>query len=111
MERETTATFIGHRECIALERFRIESGIQQMISGGVTDFLCGGMGDFDRICAGIVYHLKPTYQQIQCHLVIGYQVGFQIRESLEQLSHPAYTLNFFHNQIKRFTLASSARLM
>ena len=79
MERETTATFIGHRDCTALERSRIESGIQQLISAGVTDFLCGGMGDFDRMCAGTVYHLKPTYQQIQCHLVIPYltfRVGY-----------------------------------
>lgn len=79
MECETTATFIGHRDCTALERSRIESGIQQLISAGVTDFLCGGMGDFDRICAGIVYHLKPAYQQIQCHLVIPYltfRVGY-----------------------------------
>lgn len=45
----------------------------------MTDFLCGGMGQFDWMCARIVYKLKSQYPDIHSYLVIPY-LSFTILE-------------------------------
>lgn len=46
---------------------------------GVTDFLNGGMGGFDWMCARVVSDLKKSYPQIRNYLVIPY-LTFNIAE-------------------------------
>lgn len=65
MERETTATFIGHKECYDVSIEDVRAEIIKLIEAGVTDFLSGGMGDFDWICAKAVYNLKKDYPHIK----------------------------------------------
>ena len=72
MSRETTATFIGHKECYGVNSEDVRAEIIKLIEGGVTDFMSGGMGSFDWVCARIVYDLKKTYPQINNYLVIPY---------------------------------------
>ena len=77
--REQTATFIGHGECYGIDRQQVSSAIKQLIEQGVRDFLCGGMGDFDWICASEVSKLKKRYTEIRLFLVIPY-LSFSIRD-------------------------------
>ena len=49
MALETTATFIGHNECFGLSAEKLKNVIRELIEKGVTDFLSGGQGGFDRL--------------------------------------------------------------
>ena len=69
---EGTATFIGHKECHELKVENVRSEIEKLIALGVNDFLNGGMGTFDWICAKTVFELRKTYPQIRNYLVIPY---------------------------------------
>lgn len=88
MERKS-ATFIGHSECFGLESNRVRSEIIKLIGTGVTDFYSGGMGDFDRMCARIVYELKRDYPQIHNCLVIPY-LSFAVfeKEYFDSIIYP-----------------------
>lgn len=70
--KETTAVFIGHSHCYTLDTADLEATIISLIKNGVTTFLSGGMGEFDRKCAGIVHRLKPRYPHIISCIVIPY---------------------------------------
>ena len=79
MSKETTATFIGHKECYGVEACDIREEVIKLIEMGITDFLNGGMGHFDLMCAKIVFDLKKDYPQIHNYLVIPY-LTFNILE-------------------------------
>lgn len=70
--RSKTALFIGHSECYGLTRVAVESAIIELIQCGVTDFLSGGQGGFDRLCAGCVHRMQREYPAIKNYLVIPY---------------------------------------
>ena len=72
MSKQETAVFIGHSECYGVSRSDVEKAIISLIEKGVTDFLSGGQGGFDRMCAGCVKKLKQEYPQIRNILVIPY---------------------------------------
>lgn len=80
MAREQTATFIGLRECYGITKEIVRPEIEKFIQAGVTDFLSGGMGSFDWICAKAVYDLKKDYPFINNYLVIPY-LTFNILEN------------------------------
>lgn len=77
--KNNAATFIGHRECWALDPDRVKAEIEKLVSCGVTEFYNGGMGDFDWMCARLVHELKAKYPNIKNYLVIPY-LSFRIRE-------------------------------
>ena len=79
MSKETTATFIGHKECYGVEACDIREEVIKLIEMGITDFLNGGMGHFDWMCAKIVFDLKKDYPHIHNYLVIPY-LTFNILE-------------------------------
>lgn len=79
MAREQTATFIGHNECYGVKSEQVREEIIKLIENGVTDFLNGGMGTFDWMCARIVYELKKDYPHINNYLVIPY-LSFNVLE-------------------------------
>ena len=79
MSRETTATFIGHKECYGINSEDVRAEIIKLIEAGVTEFMSGGMGSFDWMCARIIYDLKKAYPQINYYLVIPY-LTFTIAE-------------------------------
>lgn len=70
MALETTATFIGHNECFGLSAEKLKNTIRELIKKGVTDFLSGGQGGFDRLCGRCVYELKKEFPHINNYLVI-----------------------------------------
>lgn len=71
--REKTCCFIGHRDCSALSPEQVRLGLEKAIGHGVTHFLCGGMGDFDWLCAEQVHALKRLHPQIHSTLVLPYR--------------------------------------
>lgn len=79
MVREKTATFIGHKQCYGVTKESVRKEIEKLIQAGVTDFLSGGMGSFDWLCAKVVYDLKKDYLYINNYLVIPY-LTFNILE-------------------------------
>lgn len=79
MRREQTATFIGHKQCYGITKEIVRAEIEKLIQAGITDFLSGGMGSFDWICARAVYDLKKDYPFINNYLVIPY-LSFNILE-------------------------------
>lgn len=80
MGKETTATFIGHKECFGVRVEAVRKQIVKLIGFGVTDFLNGGMGEFDWMCAKLVCELKTSYPQIKNYLVLPY-LTFNISET------------------------------
>ena len=70
MGKEATATFIGHKECYGVQAEDVRREVEKLIASGVTDFLNGGMGGFDWMCARVVFDLKKSYPQIRNYLVI-----------------------------------------
>lgn len=64
MNKENTAVFIGHNECYGVTSEQIKEAIVSLIDKGVTEFLSGGQGGFDRLCGRCVYELKEEYPYI-----------------------------------------------
>lgn len=65
MDRNSTALFIGHRDCFNLSPEDIKPAIEEAIKSGITTFLNGGMGHFDKISAVAVNDLKAKYPSIK----------------------------------------------
>ena len=63
--KELTAVFIGHNECYDIDKDQLAREIEKLIQCGVTLFLSGGMGGFDRLCARTVYDFKKRYHEIR----------------------------------------------
>lgn len=70
--REQTCVFIGHRECYGVSLRQMQEELEKLVAMGVTEFLCGGMGRFDWMCARQIYQMKKRYPQIRCTLVLPY---------------------------------------
>ena len=69
---DNCAVFIGHNECYGVSVQQVEQAIINLINKGVTVFMSGGQGGFDRMCAGCVHRLKKQYPDIVNCLVIPY---------------------------------------
>lgn len=72
MERDTTAVFIGHRDCFELSEEDIIPKIEEAIAMGITTFLNGGMGHFDHLCAVAVDRVKAQHPEIKQFLIKPY---------------------------------------
>ncbi len=68
--------FCGHGDIGSSERVPLEDKIRrvviELIEGGADEFLFGGYGDFDNMCARVVHQLKDEYPHITSVLVIPY---------------------------------------
>ena len=49
-------TFIGHRDVVEMEN-RIYAEIKKLINLGITEFISGGVGNFDKLCENAVKKL------------------------------------------------------
>ena len=67
-----TVVFIGHNEFYGLSAENLNNVIIECINNGVTRFLSGGQGGFDRACSAAVFKLKKEYPHIKNILVIPY---------------------------------------
>lgn len=87
--KENTAIFIGHGECFGVTTKEVNNAIEELIKCGVTVFMSGGQGGFDRLCAGCVYHLKEQYPTLINCLVIPY-LNFNIfnKDLFDEIIYP-----------------------
>ena len=89
IDKEKTALFIGNRDCYQVEEADIEQAIITSIENGITVFLNGGQGYFDKTCAVIVHRLKKNYPHIKSLLVIPYRDFKIFNDSLfEEIIYP-----------------------
>ena len=69
-------TFCGHRDLTTDEEEKLKellyNKLEKLIKNGADEFLLGGYGDFDKICAETVKKLKIIYPHIKSILVIPY---------------------------------------
>lgn len=70
--RENTAVLIGHNNFFGLNSEDLNQAIKDCIQKGITNFLSGGQGGFDRLAARQVFDLKKSYPHIKNILVIPY---------------------------------------
>lgn len=89
MKKETTAVFIGNRDCYGVNQTIIHNAIVSAINSGITTFLNGGQGYFDEVCATIVHQLKQEYPNIKNILVIPYR-NFKIinKDIFDEIIYP-----------------------
>lgn len=97
MMRETTCVFIGHSDCFGIDKNVLRQKITDLIDIGVTEFLCGGMGGFDMLCANEIKSLQKTYPLVRCILVIPYLNDDLKYNSVffEQILYPEYKNKYF----------------
>ncbi|MBQ8194325.1 MAG: DUF1273 family protein [Oscillospiraceae bacterium] len=70
--KQTTATVIGHNECRDVDTDHLRAELIQLINSGVTTFISGGTGGFDRLCARMIHELKKSFPHIRSYIVIPY---------------------------------------
>ena len=89
MNKETTAVFIGNRDCYGVNIDIIRQSIIYAINSGITTFLSGGQGYFDETCALQVHQLKQEYPNIKNILVIPYR-NFKIfnKDIFDEIIYP-----------------------
>ena len=88
-ERMRTALFIGHSDCHCLSEAAVTAAIEAHIQKGVTCFLSGGQGAFDRLCARCVSRLKEKYPSVRNLLVIPYLTfGIFDRTLFDEIIYP-----------------------
>ena len=98
IEKEKTALFIGNRDCYQVKEADIERAIISVIENGITIFLNGGQGYFDKTCAVIVHRLKKTYPHIKNILVIPYRDFSIFNDSLfDEIIYPfeSHTFSYY----------------
>ena len=69
-----TVTFCGHRDVDTAEIIeeKLYTEIEKLIQQGASEFLLGGYGRFDSLCAKTVRSLKEKYPHITLVLVLAY---------------------------------------
>ena len=91
MDKNKTAVFIGHGDCL-LSVEDITPFIEQEIRNGVEVFLNGGQGRFDINAAYAVHKLKPKYPHIRNILCVPYH-NFRIfdKEIFDEIINPIFS--------------------
>ena len=68
--------FIGHRDAESGLMPKIEAAVHRHITEyGVTEFVVGQYGAFDRMAARAVIQLKTTYPEVRLILLLSYYPG------------------------------------
>lgn len=89
MSKENTAVFIGHNECYGVTSEQIKEAIVSLIDKGVTEFLSGGQGGFDRLCGRCVYELKKEYSSVNiCFYLLQSPHRTEVRKWFLRSFHP-----------------------
>lgn len=70
--KNKTVVIIGHSVVDNLNGNDVSEQIEQLINNGYSHFLCGGMGQFDMLCARCLFLLKKKYLNVKSFLVIPY---------------------------------------
>ena len=109
IEKDKTAVFIGNRDCYKIDKAIIEQAIIQAIESGITCFLNGGQGYFDKTCALILHGLKSRYPDIRSILVIPYRDFWIFNKDI--FSSATQLLSLYSEVTNRFKGFSSVQLL
>ena len=87
MGRSERCTFFGHRDFARIDcKESIKAVFEHLIiSKNVCEFFSGSMGNFDRICEGVVRELKIKYPFIRLKWVIPYLNYNRLQEAKKYL--------------------------
>lgn len=103
-------TFCGHSELPPSEtshiKRRLTQVVEELISKGANEFLLGGYGEFDKLCAAIVKELKGTYPHIKSILIIPY-----IDRTFDQQLYDCSEYPPLENVPKRFAISKRNEYM
>lgn len=88
MNKETTAMFIGHWHYYSFSREALFNATKYLIDIGVTDFLNGGEGTFNKNAAVIVHMLKKRYSHIKSRLVMPYKAFIYDERLFDEVIYP-----------------------
>lgn len=97
-----TVTFCGHREILSGEdeiKGKLKIEVEKAIMSGSTEFLLGGYGKFDLMCAGVVKELKEKYPSVKSVLVKAYLNAKFDFWMYDEAEYPP-----IENTIKRFAI-------
>lgn len=66
-------SFFGHSNIYGknLEK-EIKAEVINCVNNGIYNFMLGGYGEFDLLCARVVRELKKEYSQIKSYLILAY---------------------------------------
>lgn len=65
-------TFMGHRDAPVEIREKLWDEIEKLICDGVTEYLVGNQGNFDRMALGILREMRICYPEMHHHVVLAY---------------------------------------
>ena len=65
-------TFFGHSECYSLDAGVLQREIEALIGQGVTYFLVGNHGQFDRMVFSCLHRLSKTHPEISYAVALAY---------------------------------------
>ena len=103
-------TFCGHSQIAPSEikhiSERFKEVIEELIWEGADEFLLGGYGDFDKLCAATVKELKNTHPHIKSILIIPY-----IDRAFDQQLYDCSEYPPLENVPKRFAISKRNEYM
>ena len=92
-----TVVIIGHSEIGNIKKSDIEEQLEKLINQGFLYFLCGGMGQFDILCAECINNLKQKYPVIKCLLVIPYlTTSLKNNNYYDEIIYPEGFENYYY---------------
>ena len=84
-------TFCGHGNILSGKdeiRKKVAEEVENLIKNGAKEFLLGGYGDFDHMCAGVVKELKAKYPHIKSVLVTAYLNSYFDKWLYDETEYP-----------------------
>lgn len=95
-------TFCGHRNILSNKdeiRKNLIEVVENLIKKDAKEFLLGGYGDFDYMCASVVKELKAKYSYIKSVLVTAYLNAYFDKWLYNETEYPP-----IENTPKRFAI-------
>lgn len=94
-------TFMGHGDAPVEIREKLWDEIEKLICDGVTEYLVGNQGNFDRMALGVLRNMRVRYPEIRYQVVLAYlpqnnTSEYELGETLfpegMELVHPRYAI-------------------
>ena len=87
--KNKTVVIIGHSDISGLNENDVSAQLELLINQGYSCFLCGGMGQFDILCARCIFLLKKKYTEVKCFLIIPYlTASIHNRNYFDEIIYP-----------------------
>ena len=83
-------SFAGHRVIpnVLSLRNKLKEIIENLIEKGYTIFLNGSIGNFDNLCASILFQLKRKYPKIKIYRIVAYKNKILNKGNYDDVIYP-----------------------